>query len=116
MDTPVGELLVAVTERGLCRISYDPEPEREAELLARGYGARVLRAARPIDPARRELGEYFEGRRRRSTSPPTCESRPPFRLEVLDELARVPYGATTTYGELARRAGRPRPPAQWARS
>ena len=45
-DTPIGWLLVAVTERGLCRISFDPEPDRETEQLARAFGARVLRAPR----------------------------------------------------------------------
>src|SRR5207249_6821460 len=48
-DTPVGKLLVATTERGLCRISYDPQPEREAEALAHVFGVRVLRAAKPVD-------------------------------------------------------------------
>ena len=32
----------------------------------------------------------------------------PFNAEVLDELARVPYGTTTTYGALAAKVGRPR--------
>jgi methylated-DNA-[protein]-cysteine S-methyltransferase len=54
-ETPVGTLLVAATDRGLCRISFDPEPERETERLAQAFGARVLRAARPVDPARRQL-------------------------------------------------------------
>ena len=63
-DTQIGPLLLAVTERGLCRISFDPEPDRETETLARTFGVRVLRAPRELDPVRRELDEYFEGRRR----------------------------------------------------
>ena len=55
VDTPVGPLLVAVTDRGLCEISFDPEPDREAEALARAFGARVLRSPRPTDEARRQL-------------------------------------------------------------
>jgi methylated-DNA-[protein]-cysteine S-methyltransferase len=62
-ETPIGTLLVATTERGLCRISYDPQPEREAESLAQTFGVRVLRAAKPIDLVRRQLDEYFEGKR-----------------------------------------------------
>jgi methylated-DNA-[protein]-cysteine S-methyltransferase len=108
LDTPVGPLLVAVTDGGLCRVSFDPEPEREADALARAYGVRVLRASRPVDAARRELDEYFAGRRREFDLPTDLRIEAPFRLAVLAELARVPYGATTTYGELARRAGRPR--------
>ena len=55
LDTPIGELLVAVTDRGVCRIHFDPEPERESEVLARAFGVRVLRSARPVDAAKREL-------------------------------------------------------------
>ena len=108
VDTPIGRLLVAVTDRGLCRISYDPEPDREEEALARLYGARVLRSPRPVDRARRELDEYLTGRRREFDLATDLRIEAPFRRAVLDELGRVPYGATTTYGELARRAGRPR--------
>src|SRR5256885_4486478 len=64
VDTPVGQLLVAVTDRGLCEIGFDPEPEREAETLARNFGARVLRSPRPTDEARRQLNEYFAGDRK----------------------------------------------------
>ena len=60
-ETPIGTLLVATTERGLCRISYDPQPELAAESLAHTFGLRVLRATKPIDPVRRQLDEYFEG-------------------------------------------------------
>jgi methylated-DNA-[protein]-cysteine S-methyltransferase len=108
LDTPIGPLLVAATDRGLCRVSFDPEPEREAESLARSYGLRVLRASRPVDTARRELDEYFAGRRHSFDLTTDLRIEAPFRSAVLEELARVPYGATTTYGELARRAGRPR--------
>jgi methylated-DNA-[protein]-cysteine S-methyltransferase len=107
-DTPVGPLLVAVSEQGLCRISYDPEPERELDDLARGFGARVLRSARPIDPVRRELDEYFEGRRREFDLRLDLRGRSEFSIAVLEQLARVPYGEVTTYGSLAARSGRPR--------
>jgi methylated-DNA-[protein]-cysteine S-methyltransferase len=108
VDSPLGELLVAVTERGLCRVSFDPEPERELEPLARDYGARVLRAPRAADAVKRQLDEYFAGRRQAFELPVDLRIAAPFRRRVLDELARVPYGETTTYGALADRAGRPR--------
>ena len=62
-DTPVGELLVAVTERGVCEIHYDADPDAEAERLARLFGTRVLRSPRPTDEVRRQLDEYFAGER-----------------------------------------------------
>jgi len=46
VDSPVGQLLVAVTDQGLCEIHYDPEPEREEEQLARAFGVRRSRPTR----------------------------------------------------------------------
>jgi len=108
VDTPVGQLLVAVTDRGLCEVSFDPEPEREVETLARNFGARVLRSPRPTDEARRQLDEYFAGERRRFDLPVDLRLAREFAGAVLKELARVPYGQLTTYGTLAAKAGRPR--------
>jgi methylated-DNA-[protein]-cysteine S-methyltransferase len=107
-DTPVGPLLVAVTDQGLCRISYDPETDRETEDLARTFGVRVLRAGRPVDSVKRELDEYFEGRRREFDLPLDLRGRSEFSRVVLDQLALVPFGEVTTYGQLAARSGRPR--------
>ncbi len=73
-------------------------------MLARIFGNRVLRA--PIDEVRRELDEYFEGRRRDFDLPLDLRVIP-FNAEVLGQLARVPYGTTTTYGALAAKVGRP---------
>jgi methylated-DNA-[protein]-cysteine S-methyltransferase len=108
VDTPLGALLVAATAAGVCRISYDPEPEREAEQLARLLGTRVLRAPKPVDEARRQLDEYFERRRREFDLELDLRLTPVFSRQVLEELAKVPYGETTTYGDLAARAARPR--------
>ncbi len=107
-DTAMGPLLVGVTDRGLCRISFDPNPERELEQLARVYGPRVLRSSRPVDRVHRELDEYLEGRRRSFDVDLDLRCQPDFYVRVLAELARVGYGETTTYGTLAARAGNPR--------
>ena len=105
--TPIGPLLLAASERGVCRISFDPEPDREVEVLARAFGARVLRVPRRLDAARRQLDEYFEGRRTAFRLELDIGRLPAFQQDVLRELARVPYGRTTTYGTLAGRAGKP---------
>jgi methylated-DNA-[protein]-cysteine S-methyltransferase len=108
VDSPIGPLLVAATERGFCRIAYDADPELELDQLARVFGVRVLRSAPPIDPARRQLDEYFEGTRRHFDLPVDVALLAEFNRRVLRELARVPYGEVVTYGELAARAARPR--------
>ena len=107
VDSPVGELLVATSDRGLAAISYDTS-DNGLEQLARITGPRVLRSPHSVDAARRELDEYFEGRRRTFDLTLDLRALPSFTLSVLDELARVPYGETTSYGELARRVGHPR--------
>jgi methylated-DNA-[protein]-cysteine S-methyltransferase len=107
-DTPVGTLLVGVTDRGVCRISFDAEPEHHLELLGRIFGPRVLRSSKPVDRLRRELDEYFEGRRRHFDVEPDVRGVPAYYRQVLAELARVEYGTTTTYGTLAARTGNPR--------
>ena len=107
-DTPVGTLLVGVTDRGVCRISFDPEPEHHLELLARTFGPRVLRSSKPVDRLRRELDEYFEGRRHRFDIEPDVRGVTDYYRQVLTELARVEYGTTTTYGTLAALTGNPR--------
>jgi methylated-DNA-[protein]-cysteine S-methyltransferase len=107
-DSPLGTLLLAKTERGLCRVVYDPEPERAAEVLAGAFGRRVLRTPGALDHARRQLDEYFEGKRRTFELDLDLGPSRDFSRRVLLELARVPYGEVTTYGVLAARAGKPR--------
>ena len=103
VESPVGELLLAATPRGLCRISFTVAGGDDA--LARAFGVRVLRA--PLDDVRRELDEYFAGRRRDFDLPLDLRVGP-VHEQVLHELARVPYGRLDTYGGLAAKVGRPR--------
>jgi methylated-DNA-[protein]-cysteine S-methyltransferase len=103
VDSPVGELFVAATDRGLCRIAYFPE--RAEDEVSRVFGRRLLRT--PLDDVRRELDEYFAGRRHDFDLPLDLRVAP-FHSDVLRELARVPYGQTTTYGALAAQSGHPK--------
>lgn len=107
-DTPIGPLLVGVTDRGVCRISFDAEPEHNLESFARQFGPRVLRSSKPVDRVRRELDEYFAGRRQHFDVEPDVRFLPAYNRLVLEELARVEYGTTTTYGTLAAQVGNPR--------
>jgi methylated-DNA-[protein]-cysteine S-methyltransferase len=103
VESPVGDLFVAATPRGLCRISYTLDGNEDE--LAGQFGVRVLRM--PLDEVRRELDEYFEGRRRDFDLPLDLRVAP-FYADVLRELALVPYGQTDTYGHLAAKVGRPK--------
>jgi len=107
-DSPIGPLLVGATDRGLCKISFRADPEQAREELARTFGPRVLRSSKPLERVRLELDEYFEGRRHDFDLDLDLRAIPDFNVRVLRELARVPYGQTTTYGTLAVRAGAPK--------
>jgi methylated-DNA-[protein]-cysteine S-methyltransferase len=108
VESPVGELFVGVSDRGLCVISYEADPDLQVERLARGFGSRVLRSPRPVDPARRQLDEYFAGKRERFDLDVDLRLARDFGRTVLEELGRVPFGEVTTYGALAAKAGKPK--------
>jgi methylated-DNA-[protein]-cysteine S-methyltransferase len=103
VESPLGTLLVAATDAGVCRIAYVPDVDE----LARTVGPRVLRVPTRLGEAREQLDQYFAGERHAFDLPLDLRA-PEFQTEVLTELARVPYGAVATYGDLARRIGRPR--------
>jgi methylated-DNA-[protein]-cysteine S-methyltransferase len=108
VGSPIGPLLIAASERGLARIYFDADPELHLERLARAYGPRVLRSPVAVDAARRQLDEYFAGSRSSFDLDVDLRDAAPFAKQVLAELARVPYGQTTTYGTLAAKVGAPR--------
>jgi methylated-DNA-[protein]-cysteine S-methyltransferase len=108
-DSPIGRLTVAVTPRGLARVAFDDEgPDEVAEELARAISPRVLESSRATQEARRELEEYFDGRRTRFDLRLDRRLIRGIAREVLAATARVPFGRTTTYGEIAERIGSPR--------
>lgn len=108
VESPLGKLFVGVSDRGLCVISYEADPDIQVERLARGFGSRVLRSPRPVDPTRRQLDEYFAGKRKRFDLDVDLRLARDFGRTVLEELGRVPFGEVTTYGALAVKAGKPR--------
>jgi methylated-DNA-[protein]-cysteine S-methyltransferase len=105
-DAPVGELLLAATPRGLVTVAYDTQAaETTLELLAREISPRVLEQPDRLDEARRELDEYFAGRRREFDLDLDWRLSAGFRRRVLRATARIPFGATSTYSKVAAAAG-----------
>lgn len=108
MDSPVGTLLLAVTARGLASVQFeDGELDRLLARFASELSPRVLRSPASTDQARRELDEYFEGRRQRFDVRLDRRLMGSFAKEVLGATARVPFGRLATYGEIAGRIGHP---------
>jgi methylated-DNA-[protein]-cysteine S-methyltransferase len=105
IESPVGDLLVAVTPQGLVRLAFDPE--HVLDELAERISPRVVEAPPRLDPVRRELDEYFEGRRRAFDIAVDWSLTGGFRRRVLEATARIPTGQVTTYGALATQVGKP---------
>ncbi len=101
LETPIGRLLIAGDEEGLSSIQFDngqrdvePEPD-------------WVRRPAVLAEATRQLKAYFAGELQDFDLELTPHGTP-FQLEVWEALRNIPYGATTSYGELAQSIGRPR--------
>jgi len=108
-DSPFGPLLLAKTRRGLVRVGLPNQDTGEllADLAGR-VSPRVLEAPAELDEARRELDLYFAGKLDRFDLPLDWQLSQGFRLRVLRAIARIPYGQTRTYTEMATKAGNER--------
>ena len=110
-DSPVGRLLVAVTDRGLVRVSFQRERRDDVlEELAERLSPRVLEAPRRLDEVRRELDQYFQGERTEFELPLDWSlTSTPFRRKVLERHGRrSPTAATISYRDAAEAAGNER--------
>jgi methylated-DNA-[protein]-cysteine S-methyltransferase len=101
LPTPIGDLLLAGDQNALSLISFpegsmrhDPEPE-------------WIYSEQPFANARKQLTEYFSGERKDFDLPLSLHGTE-FQLRVLEELKTIPYGETTSYGDIAKRIGRPK--------
>ena len=109
IDSPVGEILLASTPRGLVRVSYvDGDLGPVLESLASAVSPRVLAAPGKLDVARRELDEYFAGARRSFDLALDWQLVHGFGRRVLQATASIPFGNVSSYGKVAAAAGSPR--------
>jgi len=115
VDSPFGRLLVARTDRGVVRLALpshrgDQRTDDEVlEDLARFVSPRVLESPARLDKERRELEDYFQGKRDHFDLPVDWKLTPAgFRNRALHAVARIPYGETRTYGQIAKQAGNER--------
>lgn len=109
VDTPLGPLLAANTDRGLVQLSYPLQDNDEMlERLAAKISPRVFEAPDRFEGLRRELDEYFEGDRRHFELPLDWQLTRGFVCTVLKRTNEIPYGETRSYAEVAALAGSPR--------
>ena len=109
MDTPVGPILIAVTESGVCEVSFLTHHDAYAAIHEM-ESRRILAAERQssIAPAVEQLGEYFSGSRNAFDLNVDLYGITPFTQHVLDATSQVSYGRVTSYGRIAGEIGNPK--------
>lgn len=115
LDTPIGNLLIAATDRGVVRVAFASEGhDAVLDALAARLGSRILRMTSTrgvggeLDAAARELDEYFAGHRTAFDLPLDLSLATGFRRTVLGHLREIAYGSTESYAQVAEAAGSPR--------
>ena len=101
LDTPIGELLLAGEDGALAMIGFPKGSMR------RDPEADWIYNEKPLETARQQLEEYFVGARKEFDLPLTLAGTE-FQVSVLEALLEIPYGKTVSYGDIAKRIGRPR--------
>ncbi len=101
LNTPIGDLLLAGNDEALCLVSFpqgsmrrEPEPD-------------WIYSEKPFKDAREQLQAYFDGKLQ-SFDLTLRPNGTEFQLRVLEELQKIPYGSTTSYGDIAQRIGKPK--------
>ncbi|MGI9098690.1 MAG: methylated-DNA--[protein]-cysteine S-methyltransferase [Solirubrobacteraceae bacterium] len=111
IDAPVGRLVAVATPRGLVRLAYELENggvDSVLDIVAARLSPRIVEAPERLDDVRRELDESFAGRRETfDVALDWALVTGGFGRRVLEQTARIPFGATRSYREIAERAGSP---------
>jgi AraC family transcriptional regulator of adaptative response/methylated-DNA-[protein]-cysteine methyltransferase len=108
-ESPLGTLVLGAVDAGICLLEFaDPRRvERQAATLHRWFGGPLVRQSHPhLVTLRGELEEYFAGRRRRFDVPLVLRGTP-FELATWRALTEIPFGATVSYADIARRIDNP---------
>jgi len=106
VDSPFGQLLVASTPKGVVQLSlHGYDQDETLEHLARKVSPRMFESAKRLDPVRKQLDQYFAGKRKMFDVPLDWQLSHGFALRVLKATAEIPYGKVSSYREMAKKAG-----------
>ena len=111
VDSPIGTLVAAATPRGLATLSFEDfhgGVDAVLDTVAAKLSPRMLEAPARLDDVRRELDEYFDGRRHDFDLPIDWSLASPFGQRILKATATIPFGEVSTYGKVAAQAGNPK--------
>ena len=106
--TALGQVLVAATDRGICRIAFGDDGAQLVQALRQAFAkADLVEDAAPIAPFIEQIDAYLEGRRE-TFDLPLDISTTAFRQRVWGALREIPYGETRSYTQIAESLGAPR--------
>ena len=103
----VGELSVALSERGLIALDFGPGERNFVERVQRRTPATLVRSPEKCAEALRQVCEYLDGQRTAFDLPLDMTSMTDFQRQVLTAALKIPRGKWLTYGEVAQAIGRP---------
>jgi methylated-DNA-[protein]-cysteine S-methyltransferase len=107
IESPVGALYFAASEKGLCRLEFGVD-DQEAFIATLDPLARTERDPEALAQVATQMQEYFAGERSHFDIPLDLSALTPFHRTVLEMAYTVPYGSKWTYGQLARAIGKPK--------
>lgn len=102
IDTPVGKMRAAATDRGLCALLF---PNKETD-WPESLGSERARAH--LAATRKALKEYFSGKRKEFSDIALDMQGTVFQRSVWSALLAIPFGETRSYGDIARQIGNPK--------
>jgi methylated-DNA-[protein]-cysteine S-methyltransferase len=107
-NSPLGDLWVAVTDRGLAAIEWSLDEADFGAYLGKRFKRPVQADPGKVAPALRQLDEYLRGARKAFDLPIDWSLLRPFQQQILQIVFAIPYGQTRTYGDIAYEIGNPR--------
>ena len=107
-DSPLGDLWIAVSDRGLAAIEWSQDEADFGVYLTKRFKRPLQPGPEKVAPTLRQLDEYLRGARKEFTLPIDWSLLRPFQQQVLQIVFAIPYGQTRTYGEIAHEIDKPR--------
>ena len=106
-QSPVGEIWAAAAEDGLIAIDLWQDEDRFHDLVAKLKRGELVYEPERLEDILSQVSEYLEGARQEFGITVDWSVMSPFQREVLQEVNSIPFGRTSTYGDIAKRLGKP---------
>lgn len=108
IETPLGQILMAGTERGVCFIQFGNSKEELIRLLMKEFpAAEVIPHTNELTDWVNQLEDYFSGKPEKLQIPLDVQNTD-FRLRVWHELQKIPFGEKRSYSDIAKNIGQPK--------